>query len=365
MCANRYTTKIARFAHTAYVGPLVEPLPAVHNTNVSAMLKVAGGGNRCCYRCVSHYMALRSSILRVMAYFDLFSYPLAVGDVVWFLDVEASQEAVWRELERLAQEGRVFRLGGYYSLQNDPTLAMRRLRGEAHADELLAIADRGARLLYQFPFVRGVCISGSLSKRCADEKADIDYFIITKANRLWIARTLMHLFKKLTYLWGHQHRYCMNYYIDEEALEIKEKNIFTAVEMLTVLPICGNGGLVKFFDANEWTARYLPHYGSRSREAKIPRRPTLLKRVLEQLLNNRLGNAIDNYLRDVTDKRWKKKTRQGKINTQGHTMSLQCGKHHSRPNPEFFQQRIINRYQRRIREVMTGRSAAVRSSGKK
>ena len=88
-------------------------------------------------------------------------------------------------------------------------------------------------MLFQFPFVRGVFISGSLSKRCAAEKEDVDYFIVTSANRLWIARTIMHLYKKLTYLRGRQDRYCMNYFIDEEALEIKEKNIFTAVEMIT------------------------------------------------------------------------------------------------------------------------------------
>jgi len=300
-----------------------------------------------------------------MAYFDLFSYPLAVEDVCRFLDVEASQEAVWREMEELAGEGRVFRLGAYYSLQNDPTLAMRRLRGEVHADELLAIADRGGKLLYQFPFVRGVCISGSLSKRCADEKADIDYFIITKANRLWIARTLMHLFKKLTYLRGHQHRYCMNYFVDEEALEIKEKNIFTAVELLTLLPVRGNGGLVQFFDANDWTSQYLPHYHDRPREAKGAHRVSFLKRVLERLLNNRLGDALDTYLRRVTDRRWKKKTGRGEVNMQGDKMTLQCGRHFSRPNPEVFQQKILNRYQRRLKEVMAERSVTVKSSGKK
>ncbi|HLZ89731.1 MAG TPA: hypothetical protein VKQ52_20900, partial [Puia sp.] len=129
-------------------------------------------------------MVLRSSILKVTTYFDLFNYPLTPEDICRFLDIEASQEAVREEVEALAQEGRLFRTGPFYSLQNDPTLAAKRLRGEVHADELLRIANRGARLLYQFPFVRGVCISGSLSKRCADEKADIDYFIITRANRL-------------------------------------------------------------------------------------------------------------------------------------------------------------------------------------
>ena len=33
----------------------------------------------------------------------------------------------------------------------------------------------------------------------------------------------------------------MNYYIDEEALQISDKNIYTAVEVVTLVPVCGNG----------------------------------------------------------------------------------------------------------------------------
>jgi hypothetical protein len=310
-------------------------------------------------------MALRSSILKAIAYFDLFNYPLALEDIRLFLEVEAPEDLVRQETEALLREGRLFRNGPFYSLQNDPALSVRRLRGEAYADELLLIANRGAKLLYQFPYVRGVCISGSLSKRCADEKADIDYFIITRANRLWIARTLLHLFKKLTYLRGHQHRYCMNYFVDEEAMEIIEKNIFTATELLTLMPVSGNGGLVKFFQANNWTSQFLPHYRDRPREAADTRSPSLLKRIFERLLDHQLGDLLENYLRDLTDRRWKKKTERGDLNIKGDMMTLQCGKHYSRPDPEIFQQKVLSKYHRRVKEVMEKAYGSFISSGKK
>jgi len=297
-------------------------------------------------------MVLRSSILKTLAYFDIFHYPLAAEDVCRYLDREASEEDVSQEMEAMVDEGRLFRTGPFYSLQNDPSLATRRLRGEAHADELLVIANRGARLLYQFPFVRGVCISGSLSKRCADDKADIDYFIVTKSNRIWIARTLLHLFKKLTYLRGRQHRYCMNYFVDEEALEIKEKNIFTAIELLTLMPICGNGGLTRFFQANEWTSQYLPHYNDRLRVALVDHASSWPKRMIEKLFDHRWGDRLEAWLRGLTDRRWKQKAERGDVNGKGDPMALQCGEHYSRPNPEFFQQRILGRFQKRVREVV-------------
>ena len=296
-------------------------------------------------------MGLRPNILKTIAYFDLFNYPLTPGDIRHFLDVDAGEEEIAHELAALTREGCLFRLGSYYALHNDPSMVEKRHRGETHADELLRIAARGARLLYRFPYVRGVCISGSLSKRYADENADIDYFIITSVGRLWIARTLMHLFKKLTYLRGHQHRYCMNYYVDEDALEIGEKNIFTAIELFTLLPACGNGGLVKFFQANNWTTHYFPHYRDRQREADSVYRHSLLKRSFEYLLNNRLGDALEGFLRRLTDRRWKSKTSRGDTNLKGDPMTLQCGEHYSRPDPAIFQQRILQNYRRRLREV--------------
>ena len=297
-----------------------------------------------------------------MAYFDIFHYPLAVEDVCRYLETEASPEDIRHQMEALVLEGKLFRSGPFYSLQNDPGLATRRLRGEAHADQLLVIANRGAKFLYRFPFVLGVCVSGSLSKRCADDKADIDYFIVTKGNRIWIARTLLHLFKKLTYLRGRQHRYCMNYFVDEEALEIKEKNIFTAIELLTLMPICGNGGLTRFFQANEWTSDYLPHYNDRLCTPPPDQRSFWLKRTIEKLFEHRWADRLEVHLRGLTDRRYQQKAERGDVNGKGDPMALQCGEHYSRPNPEYFQQRILNKYQKRVREVLP---AEVKAYGEK
>ena len=296
-------------------------------------------------------MHLRSSIFKVLAYFDVFNHPLSLEDILFFLDTEAAEYPVRKELDALIAEGCLFRTGPFYSLQNDPSLADKRNSNQQRADALLPVAERGARLLFQFPFVRGVFISGSLSKHCADEKADIDYFIVTSAGRLWITRTLMHLFKKLTYLRGHQHRYCMNYYVDEEALEIREKNLFTATELITLIAASGNGGVVSFFKANEWTARFYPRYHHRNRESLGTPRSSLLKRTCERLLDNRIGDSLDDYFRRLTAARWKKKEDRGDLTLRGHKMSLQCGKHFARPNPEIFQQMVLARYNRKIREL--------------
>ena len=155
----------------------------------------------------------------------------------------------------------IFLHDDFYSLHNNPLLAYRRKEGNLRAKKLIPRAYAIGRFLYRFPFVRAIAISGSLSKDFADEKADIDFFIITKANRLWIARTMMHLFKKLTFITGHQHYFCMNYYVDEEALLIQDQNIFTAIEIRTLLPVCGGRQHDNFFEVNNWACKFFRSSG--------------------------------------------------------------------------------------------------------
>ncbi|HEY4205569.1 MAG TPA: hypothetical protein VGM31_02110 [Puia sp.] len=282
--------------------------------------------------------------MKVLAYFDLFSYPLSLEEIQFFLDRETHGSCLTEALNSLIAEKTLFKLGRFYSLKNDPHLAHRRIQGNQHADQLLAVAAKISRILFQFPYVRGIGISGSLSKHFADANADIDYFVITQSNRLWIARTLMHLYKKWSFLRGRQHWYCMNYFIDEEALEIEEKNIFTATELITLLPACGNGGLVQFFDANNWVTSFLPQYKNRS--AMTPPNPPagFWKRTLEKMFDNRVGDRLDDFFCSLTSRRWNKKEKRGALDGKGHRMSLRTGKHFSRPNPQMLQKRILDAY---------------------
>jgi hypothetical protein len=235
----------------------------------------------------------KESVLRVLAYFDIFHYPLPALKLKssWInRPIAARWINAW---PNCCMKALFFLYQDLYSLQNNPLVIQRRHLGQQRAEKLLKKAMGIGRFLYQFPFVRAVAISGSLSKNFADEKADIDFFIITKANRLWLARTFMHLFKKFTFLTGRQHYYCMNYYIDEDALLLEEKNIFTAIELKTLLPICGEHSTNHFFKANQWADKWLPSCEYRDPAAKGSRQ-NVFKRFGEWIFNNWMGNALDN-----------------------------------------------------------------------
>lgn len=290
------------------------------------------------------------SILKVLAYFDIFQYPLTKNEIRKYLGKPSPEPSLDESLQQMLARQIIFQHNEFYSLHNNSLLAPRRKEGNLRAQLLLPKAFKIGRFLFHFPYVRAVCISGSLSKNFADEKADIDFFIITKANRLWMARTFMHLFKKLTFLTGHQHYFCMNYYIDEEALLIEAQNIFTAVEVVTLVPICGKQTTDSFFSANDWSYRFFPGY-YRSDLPVSNSKNSLIKRFAEWIFSNRVGDYLDQWLLKITTKRWEKKCLDGKRNKNGRTMKLITGKHFSRSNPGAFQEKVLSLYEQKLVEL--------------
>ncbi|MDB5149025.1 MAG: hypothetical protein JWQ57_3045 [Mucilaginibacter sp.] len=296
---------------------------------------------------------VKENILETLAYFDLFNYPLTRGEVYIFLKNKYHYEDFDGALNCLLNEGKIYLFDRFYTLKNDHYLVVRRNDGNKKAGELIKIAGKIGNILVRFPYVRGIAISGSLSKNFADENSDIDLFIITAKNRLWIARTLMHCFKKLTFLVNKEHLFCMNYYIDEQQLEIVEKSIYTAIEIGTLIPLQGDITFEKFYAANAWTSSFLPNKNMRISSAK-PIKNTYLKKLGEWLLNNTAGDAIDSLLMKITAGRWLKKTNMNKVNSHGVIMGMDTNKHFAKPDPKNFQYKLLERYKERVSRLLQG-----------
>lgn len=296
-------------------------------------------------------MCAKTDILTTLTYFDLFRYPLTQTEIFFFLRNHYKQEEFVCALYALLKEEQVFKLDEFFSLQNNYKLVARRRAGNLTASRLLDTAEGIATFLSSFPFVRGVAVSGSLSKNFADEKSDIDFFIITAKNRLWLARTLMHLFKKITYLFKKEHFFCMNYYVDEEGLQIREKNIYTATELATLLPLRGIAAFRDLYRSNPWGRDYLPNHFMKVAYTKEVSTP-MLKKFLEWCLNNPLGNAMDFLLMKITVSRWAKKTANGRLNANGNLMGMDAGKHYAKPDPKSFQSKFMARYEQAVSAVL-------------
>jgi hypothetical protein len=161
----------------------------------------------------------------------------------------------------------------------------------------------------------------------------------------------MHLFKKLTFLTGREHWFCMNYYIDEQALEIREKNIFTAVEIMTVLPLKGNGVFKDFFIANKWTKTFFPVYQPRVNATEVTRKG-ILKSIAEKIFDNNIGDWLNERLMRITVRRWKKKAEHHQRSYSGELMGLDGDRHYAKPDPANLQKKILFRYEKETEALM-------------
>ena len=143
----------------------------------------------------------------------------------------------------------------------------------------------------------------------------------------------------------------MNYFVDEADLDIKEKNIYTATELFTLIPLAGNGSLKKLFEKNSWSYSYFPNRALPEIKEEINFPDPWFKKLMEFAFNNRFGNWLDNYFFKLTTARWQKKEERKKLNAKGERMGIKTNKHFSKPNPIFFHNAFIETYKKRIKEI--------------
>ncbi len=286
---------------------------------------------------------LSEKINSTLEYFELFSYPLLAEEIYRFLGYGCSYEDVTNQLSLMVNNEDIFVSDeGFYSRVEKSDWSDERKAGNIRAEDLLNKASRYIKVIRWFPFVRSIAISGSLSKYYADEDADIDYFIIAAPNRLWISRTLLHFYKKLTFLRGNEHYYCMNYFIDESSLEIDQKNIYSAIETVTLIPVYNSNIIIKLKKENRWVLKYLPNEKFENdlrflvSEKNIP-----IKRLLENFFNLFNADKLNLFFMNLTDRKWRLKWKKQKYPMDSYDEAFYTSPNISKNHPANFQAHVL------------------------
>ncbi len=286
--------------------------------------------------------------LMPLLYYEIFSYPLTLEEIFRFNhDANCSKDELQKALHHLKEQELIFQYQNYYLTQDQPEWISKREDHNARADRFLSKARMMTQLIRRFPFVRGVFLSGSLSKNVMPKDGDIDYFVVTESGRLWIARTFLVLFKKIFLLNSYKY-FCVNYFVDEEHLEIEEKNRFTATEIATLLPIYNPQLYQRFYEANAWVHPYFPHCTPRSTSITINKQNGWGKRLTEKMLSGKLGDWLDGFFMKKTIGYWGRKFKS--LNPNNFSIALKSRRYVSKHHPQDFQHRVMNAYEARIQD---------------
>jgi hypothetical protein len=281
-------------------------------------------------------------ILHSLLYFDIFNYPLKIEEIHFNSSVKNIELAeISTEVNRLVNLGVINKSGEWYFLFNNAYIIEDRIQGNKKADFYLKLATRIGRFMGHFPFVRGVFISGSLSKGYMNKKSDIDFFIITSPNRLWLCRTLLILFKKI-FLLNSRKFFCPNYFIDTNHLKINEQNIYTAKELSYLIPVYNAFMHKEFLENNEWRELYMPNFMYKDKTRHTDTK--YLKKIMEYVLSGTIGEKLDNYFMHVTESFWKRKYK----HLYKNIINIKCSKHVSKFHPHGYQNKVLVKFKENV-----------------
>ncbi len=209
-------------------------------------------------------MTIKLAVLSTLCYHDLFDYPLTQSEISKFL-IGNSQ----LKIQNLIKKKQVQKKNGFYFLAGRGEIVKIRRRRQKTSQKKLASARRISRWLRRLPTIKLIAATGAVAIGNAKENDDLDFLIITAANRLWLTRFFVLL---LTEILGKRRRpndinvrdkACLNVLLDENHLTLppSKRNLFTAHEICQMQVLNQKDNFhQRFLDANQWLVKFLPNW---------------------------------------------------------------------------------------------------------
>jgi len=176
-------------------------------------------------------------------------------------------------------------------------------------------------LYRQIPFVDSIYICNSLSFKSIHENSDIDLFIVTKNNRIFLSKLFVWIFFKIFWMyWAHQKdKFCIWFYVTKDNQDLYPISIFPldlylAYWIAHLQPLYSENGNFDIYKENIWVKEIIPNYNMTYQKIlknNIFTGKWIIKKLLEtifwwNLLNNLLGIVWKNRMNKQKRKLWKK-----------------------------------------------------------
>ena len=238
---------------------------------------------------------MEKAILKTLIYADIFDYPLKVYEIhKWLIGRKATLRQVESALGGLVYSAKLKVQSGYYFLPRRDGLVAARKQKEKQSERYLRKAKVVTSILKIVPWIKLIGISGGLAMNNASKRDDIDLFIITSKNRLWISRLLALGLLSLT---GQRRKVgekgrkiagkmCLNILLEEDRLEQNNKDIYLAHEVLQMRPLWHRGRVYeKYLRENRWVFKFIPNWiGPQIQNSKIKMKNDNLKfKIFDQI----------------------------------------------------------------------------------
>jgi hypothetical protein len=249
-------------------------------------------------------LPLERAILEALTYSDIFDHPLRLDELHRYLPASAEAEDLSIALASL--NGQVGKRADYFFLAGRDEIVDIRNQRAARSQKLLPHALRYGRILGALPFIRMVALTGSLAVMNISKNADFDYMLVAAKGRVWTARAFALVLNRIARRFGHT--ICPNLIVSESALEWPLHDLYSARELIQMIPISGMDTYRQVMKVNGWAKDFLPNsfnangtnWANAAKGEKEYSRNSLLrgirvKNLLEVPLYGKLGDKLESW----------------------------------------------------------------------
>ena len=259
-------------------------------------------------------MDLKQSIIKTLAYFDIFDYPLTKEELFRYLYTEDMQVRDYTGFLDQLEQFNINNKDGFYFLPGREDNIVERQSKIKLIEKKMKIGYRGIKKLRWIPFLRAVFVCNTVASGSVDENSDIDLFIITNTKRLWLVRFFATVTLKLFGLRtsGRQvkDKICLSFYVAEDSLNLESVTISTSdIYMMywisQLIPIYDpENYLESIGKENNWIRKYLPNalqnyemiFKYKLIDGKVSGK---IKKILEKLWTGSYGDLMDNQAKGM------------------------------------------------------------------
>ena len=179
------------------------------------------------------------------------------------------------------------------------------------------ILNKYSFLYKQIPFIENIYVCNSLSFKSIKDNSDIDLFIITKENRIFLAKFFVWIFFKIFKMyWTHKKwKFCIWFYISNVDLDLYPISIYPIdlylsywIAHLQPLYSEKKENIDNIFMQNMWVKQIIPNFNGKHKKIlkiNITHDSWILKKFLEKIFWWTLLNNIIWYF-------WKKRMNKNK-----------------------------------------------------
>lgn len=210
---------------------------------------------------------IKKAIVETVVFFDLFDYPLTIFEIWQYLSVKCKLA----DIKNILDGVKIREKGGFYFLDGREEIVKIRIARYNYSNKKFKRTIWISRIFKFIPWIKMIAIGNIIGKYNLKKKSDIDLFIITEKNRLFITRLFCVGIIKILGLRpsveNKKDKICLSFFVSEEGMDLKKlmlkenKDLYFTYWLVGLVPIYDVDKFYnKLIKMNNWIYDFFPNW---------------------------------------------------------------------------------------------------------